>query len=362
MPDSVTDPIQLETDVPLGPMTTLGIGGPAKYFVRAFDEYAVIEALKFAKLRMLPVFILGGGSNVLISDAGFDGLVVHILIDRSKVRIRALGSQNVSGRSERSRKITAGAGESWDDLVQFCVANQLAGVECLSGIPGSVGGTPVQNVGAYGQEVSDTIIAVRCIDTQTVTPVELTNSECRFLYRKSIFNTTERGRYVVSDVTFALQYNGEPKVAYKDLIDHFGERNPSLREIRDAVLTIRRKKSMVIDAADPNSRSAGSFFKNPVISIAKYAELNQNMRGGVPSFRADDGYVKVPAAWLIEEAGFEKGYVRGNVGISANHSLAIINRGRARAAEIISLKDEIIQEVEARFGVKLVPEPVFLGF
>ncbi|CAN5723422.1 UDP-N-acetylmuramate dehydrogenase [soil metagenome] len=362
MPDPVSDPIQLETNVPLGPMTTLGIGGPAKYFVRVFDENALVAALNFAKIKMLPVFILGGGSNVLVSDEGFEGLVVHILIDRSKGRIAELESQKVNGNESYLIKITAGAGENWDDVVRFCVTNELAGIECLSGIPGSVGGTPVQNVGAYGQEVSETIVAVRCIDTETLTAVELSNSDCGFLYRKSIFNTMERGRFVVTDVTFALKHNGEPKVEYKDLIEHFGSRKPTLREIRDAVLAIRRKKSMVIDPADPNSRSAGSFFKNPIISVAKFAELNKTRGGGVPNFRAGDGYVKVPAAWLIEEAGFAKGYSRGNVAISANHSLAIINRGHAKSKEIVSLKDEIVSAVEARFGITLVPEPVFLGF
>lgn len=256
--------------------------------------------------------------------------------------------------------VTANAGENWDDLVSFCVKNDLAGVECLSGIPGLVGGTPVQNVGAYGQEVSETISSVKCFDRKTKDFVTLANADCRFTYRTSIFNSTERDRYVVLSVTFELQKNGRPKIVYKDLKDRFGETQPSLGEVRQAVLKIRRSKSMVIDAKDPNSKSAGSFFKNPVVEKNKFEELRV-MHENIPSFDFGDK-VKVPAAWLIENSGFHKGFALGNAGISSKHTLALINRSDAWAEEIIALKNEIQEKVEEKFGITLEPEPVFVGF
>jgi UDP-N-acetylmuramate dehydrogenase len=356
----------LQHDVPLAPLTTLKIGGPAKFFVRAKSEEQVVEAFEFACQNALDVFVLGGGSNVLISDAGFDGLVLQIAL------------KGVSREVQNATVLTtAQAGEDWDEFVASCVTDNLAGVECLSGIPGFVGGTPVQNVGAYGQEVSETIVSVRCYDRKTGEIVELTNAECGFSYRTSIFNTTERNRYVVLAVTYKLVHGGEPKIIYRDLKEYFAEKTrergiarqrelaaktPSLQETRDAVLTIRRAKSMVIDRSDPNSRSAGSFFKNPIVTIEKYSEISLSIGTDVPKFAVDDSHVKIPAAWLIENAGFHKGFSLGNVGISTKHTLALINRGGATAAEIIELKNLIQQGVTAKFGIDLVPEPVFIGF
>jgi len=380
----------LQENVPLAPLTTLKIGGPARFFVRAESEEQVVRAFEFARENSLRVFVLGGGSNVLISDKGFDGLVLQIAL---KGISRKYGDGFVF--------ITAQAGENWDALVAKCVEENLAGVECLSGIPGSIGGTPVQNVGAYGQEVSETIVSVRCYDRNSAEIVELTNTECGFEYRKSIFNSTEKDRYVVVAVKYKLRRDGAPKIVYEDLREYFerdaaarrrgdtesgdgetvrkGEseeilenpqsafRNPhsyspTLQETRDAIIEIRRAKSMVIDEDDPNSRSAGSFFKNPVVALTKYSEIAATAEREVPKFAVDDSHVKIPAAWLIENAGFHKGFALGNVGISTNHTLALINRGGATADEIIELRNLIQQKIAARFGIELVPEPVFIGF
>lgn len=352
--------IEIKENVRLAPLTTLQVGGNARYFVTAETDDAVIEALAFAEGKGLPVFILGGGSNVLISDKGFDGLVLHIAIIGPEFRVSSSESENSERGTLNSKLIIAGAGVNWDVFVSHCVENDLAGVECLSGIPGFVGGTPVQNVGAYGQEVAETIDSVRCYDRQHNELVTLTNADCGFSYRKSIFNSTHRDRYVVLSVTFALRKGGEPKVVYKDLIEHFGERQPSLVDVREAVLNIRRSKSMVIDAGDPNSRSAGSFFKNPIVSRDKLAELRSDMEN-VPNFPFGDA-VKIPAAWLIEKSGIHKGFALGNAGISSNHTLAIVNRGGASAGDILLLKEEIQRTVADKFHITLDPEPVFVGF
>lgn len=346
-------PLKFLEKVSLAPLTTFKIGGEARYFFRAEIEEDIAEAFALAEGKGLPIFILGGGSNVLISDAGFDGLVLQIGIRSSEFEAGAEpGTRN-------SELISVGSGEDWDAFVAYCVENDLAGVECLSGIPGFVGGTPVQNVGAYGQEVAETIVSVRCFDREEKIFVDLKNVDCGFSYRTSIFNSTHRDRYIVASVIFDLKKGGEPKIVYKDLVEHFVG-HPTLKEVRDSVLKIRRSKSMVIDAADPNSRSAGSFFKNPIVTREKLDDLISKL-GSVPSFPFGDD-AKVPAAWLIEKAGFPKGFVLGNAGISSNHSLALINRGDASASDIIRLKERIEGEVEAKFGIRLRPEPVMIGF
>lgn len=345
--------LKIEREVWLGGLTTLGVGGAAALFVRAGSEEEIAEAFKFARERDLPIFVLGGGSNVVVSDEGFRGVVLHI--ELSGVWVEELSDDDV--------RVTAAAGEDWDGLVKMCVGRGLAGLECMSGIPGLVGGTPVQNVGAYGQEVSDTIRTVRCFDREAGQFVELSSEDCGFAYRTSIFNTTEQDRFVVTSVVYDLKRGGNPRLIYKDLKERFAGREPTLTETREAVLQIRRQKSMVIDAEDPNSRSAGSFFKNPIIEAERAIEIAE--RAGVetvPTFPAGDGRVKMPAAWLIERAGFQKGYRLGRAGISENHSLAIVNLGGATAAEIVALKDEIQAVVEEKFAIKLQPEPIFVGF
>ena len=340
------DSINIQQNVSLAPLTTLKVGGPASFFVRAESESQVVDAFTHAEKNDLKVFVLGGGSNILVSDKGFDGLVIQVALRG----IKTAGST-----------ITAAAGEDWDPFVEYCVSQQLAGLECLSGIPGFVGGTPVQNVGAYGQEVAESIVLVRCFDRRENAIVDLLNSDCGFTYRTSIFNSSHRDRYVVTAVTYALIEHGEPKIAYKDLREHFAGLQPTLAETREAVLGIRRAKSMVIDPDDPNSRSAGSFFKNPIVDTAKFEKISGGS-ADVPHFAASDGQVKIPAAWLIEQAGFSKGYRMGKAGISTNHSLALVNFGGASASEIIALKEKIQSVVAAKFDILLHPEPVFVGF
>lgn len=350
----------IEKNVPLGPLTTLGVGGEADHFLSATSEEAILFGFDFARENNLDVFVLGGGSNVLISDEGFRGLVIKVdLLGRAFDRL-----------DENTFNLICAAGESWDDVVEEAIRRDLQGIECLSGIPGSVGGTPVQNVGAYGQEVSETIHSVRCLDRSTGKIVDLSNGQCGFSYRKSIFNTTAKEKFVVLSVNFRLNIAGKPKIVYADLQKHFDERIPTLRETRDAVLAIRAAKSMVIDLNDPNSRSAGSFFKNPIVTLEFLNQLDVELRKSgrlkfeevVPSFRVDDSHAKIAAAWLIERAGFHKGFRKGNAGISANHSLALINCGNAGAAEIVALKEEIQESVNREFGISLEPEPIFVGF
>ncbi len=347
---------KIEENVPLAELTTLKIGGKARFFIAVKNEAEIIEAIQFAAQNQLKIFILGGGSNVLIADEGFDGLVLQLAL------------KGISNSQEKDGlvRLTVGAGADWDEFVALCVEKNLQGVECLSGIPGFIGGTPVQNVGAYGQEVSETIVSVRVFDRKTESFLDLLNWQCGFTYRTSIFNTTEANRYIVSEVTFALKLGGEPKIVYRDLRNYFGDAKPTLKETRAAVLKIRSEKSMVINAQDPNSKSAGSFFKNPIVSLEKFAEIEEQAEKSgiknVPFFQVDEKSVKIPAAWLIEKAGFQKGYRHGRVGISTNHSLAIINRGSASAKDVLDLKNVIQAKVREVFAVELLPEPIFVGF
>lgn len=354
--------VEIHRDKSLAEFTTLKIGGKARIFARAINENDVFEAFKFVDENNLDLFILGGGSNVLIADEGFNGLVLQIALKgilEEKTKFKSGASIDYL---EDRVFITAQAGEDWDKFVEYCVNKNLQGLECLSGIPGFVGGTPVQNVGAYGQEVSETIVSVRCFDRKRAKIVELTNKQCGFEYRKSIFNTTEKDDFIVLAVTFALILNGQPKVEYADLKNYFGENKPDLPQTRNAVLKIRAKKSMVIDEADPNTKSAGSFFKNPVISKEKYSEICTISPEKVPYYVVDNNNYKIPAAWLIEKSGFYKGYKKGNAGISTTHTLAIINLGNATANEIINLMNEIQQGVRLKFGIEIFPEPIFVGF
>lgn len=344
--------MKIQENVPLAPFTTFGVGGPARYFTEAANESDVRDALDFAQSHSLPMFVLGGGSNLVVSDQGYAGLVL-------KIAIRGLDESADRGR----RLFQAGAGEDWDGFVAHAVEQNCAGIECLSGIPGTVGATPVQNVGAYGQEVSETITQVYALELSSGLVRELSAEHCGFAYRTSVFNTSEKGRFIILGVRFSLIPNGEPKVAYRDLQNHFGSRHPRLAEVRDAVREIRHKKGMLIVEGDEDCRSAGSFFKNPIVSAAKFAHVQAiaEKRGTtLPSFPADNGNVKIPAAWLVEQSGFAKGYTRGAAGISRRHSLAIVNRGGAKASDILALKDEIQRGVADQFGIELKPEPVFL--
>lgn len=343
--------------VPLAPMTTLGVGGPARYFCEARSERDLREALVFAREDDLPLFILGGGSNLVVSDAGFAGLVLKVGV--LGITQRSIGSGRV--------QFDVAAGEEWDAFVAGTVQSRFAGLECLSGIPGTVGGTPIQNVGAYGQEVRDSIREVRGLHIASLENVVLSNAECQFAYRSSRFNTADRGEFVVTGVSFCLEHGGKPKIAYADLQRHFADHagQPTLAQTREAVLEIRRRKAMVIVAGDEDSRSVGSFFKNPVIPEERFVDLADRLsvRGlQLPSYPAGEQQRKIPAAWVVEHAGFHKGYRRGPVGISHRHALAIVNRGGATAAEVVALKNEIQARVRDDFGIELQTEPVFVGF
>lgn len=349
----------LQENVALAPLTTFKIGGPARYFVEAQSTGDAQAAVAFARSRDLPLFVLGGGSNLVVSDAGWPGLVLRIAIRGIEQRT----SQDDAGKA----LFDVGAGESWDRFVSHAVIAGCAGVECLSGIPGSVGGTPVQNVGAYGQEVSETIASVEVFDLKEGGLRELCPEACGFSYRSSIFNTTERGRFIISRVTYALEPGGAPRLEYADVKRHFEGREtmPNLAETREAVRHIRALKGMLIVPGEPDCHSAGSFFKNPVLSEEQHQELMKRAKARgltVPSYPALETRKKVSAAWLVERSGFVKGHGFGHVGISSKHALALVNRGGATAAEVIALKDQIQQRVEEIWGVRLEPEPVMVGF
>ncbi len=339
-------------NIALAPLTTLWIGGPARWFVEATSEAEIAEACAWARERGVPLFVLGGGSNVLVADAGFAGLALHV---------------GLKGMELEGEVLRASVGEVWDNCVEQAAEVGFAGIECLAGIPGTVGGTPVQNVGAYGQEVSSVIERVRAFDRAATEFVEFTNAECGFSYRKSRFNSTDRGRYVVTRVDYRLRRNGAPALVYADLKAQFSgwKKTPSLAEVAEAVRGIRKSKGMLLVDGDPDCRSVGSFFKNPSVApeVAERVKENAANAGvAVRMFPADGGMVKIPAAWLIERAGFHKGYALGAVGISSKHTLALVNRGGATAAEIAALAAKIQAAVEARFGIRLEMEPEQVGF
>ncbi len=345
-------------NIPLAQLTTFKIGGPAKYFVEARNVGEVQDAVAFARSRDLPLFVLGGGSNLLVADAGWPGLVLKVALQ---------GIDQRSGHDEDGKALfDVAAGESWDKFVSHAVIARCAGVECLSGIPGSVGGTPVQNVGAYGQEVSETIASVQVLDLKDSQVRELCPEACGFTYRASIFNTTERGRFIVLRVTYALIPGGGPRITYAELKHHFEgrETSPNLAETREAVRHIRALKGMLIVPGDPDCQSAGSFFKNPVLSQEQHEDLKQRAatRGfTLPNYPALETRKKVSAAWLVERSGFAKGFGFGRVGISTKHALAIVNRGGATATDVLALKEQIQHRVEEIWGIHLEPEPVIVG-
>jgi UDP-N-acetylmuramate dehydrogenase len=348
----------LQENIPLAPLTTFHIGGPSRYFVEAKSAGEVQEAVAFARSKDLPLFVLGGGSNLVVADAGWPGLVLKVAI---------MGIEQRPGHNGEGKVLfDAGAGESWDRFVSHAIMTQCAGVECLSGIPGSVGGTPVQNVGAYGQEVSETIESVEVLDLKDNQVRELCPEACGFTYRSSVFNTTERGRFVILRVVYALTPGGEPRISYADLKRHFAgrETNPNLAETREAVRHIRALKGMLLVAGDPDCQSAGSFFKNPVLTADQHEDLRKRATAkgfSVPTYPALEKSKKVSAAWLVENSGFARGYGFGHVGISSKHALAIVNRSGATAAEVLALKHQIQQRVEEIWGIHLQPEPVFVG-
>ena len=340
--------------VALADHCTMGVGGPARFFVEARDESAVLAAHEWARTRRVPLRVLGGGSNLVVADEGVDALVV-------KIAVRGVSARLVDGVAE----LTAAAGEPWDEMVRESVARGWAGLECLSGIPGLVGATPMQNVGAYGQEVSDSVSRVRVLDTSTGRIVAFANRECRFGYRDSLFRSGEPGRYVVLSVSYRLRPNGRAAVRYADVEKDLAARGvatPSLADVRASVIAIRRSKSMVLDSQDENRRSCGSFFTNPIIPSAELAAVKS--RAGDPSmprWPLPGGQVKLSAAWLIERAGYARGHADGPVGLSTRHALAIVAHDGARACDVVAFARRVQAAVAERFGVRLTPEPVFWG-
>ncbi|MGK3984816.1 UDP-N-acetylmuramate dehydrogenase [Sorangium sp. So ce136] len=368
--------LDVRESVPLAPLTTLGVGGPARFYAEAADEAAVVEAFRFAEARGVPLFVLGGGSNLLVADRGVDALVLRVRvrgIEPVRGPVGAVDHDAAGGPAPRFL-VRAGAGEGWDDLVARAVAEGWAGVECLSGIPGDVGATPIQNVGAYGQEVAETIAEVCAVDRATGATAVIAGADCGFGYRDSRFKRAWRGRYVITAVTFALRPGGAATVRYPELQRALsapaGGPAPPLDEVRRAVIALRRGKSMVLDPADENGRSAGSFFMNPTLEAGAAAGAIARIEAAgvlapgeaIPRYPADGGRVKLSAAWLIERAGFAKGTRHGAAGISTRHTLALVNRGGATAAELLELARRVRRGVLDRFGVALTPEPDLVGF
>ncbi len=341
--------------VPLAAFTTIALGGAARYVAQCRNDDEIAAAVRFARQKGVRLAVLGGGSNVIVPDEGFDGLVV---------KVETRGIQESSDAEET--RLSVAAGEPWDDIVAFATGRGLAGLECLSGIPGSTGATPIQNVGAYGQDVSETIIAVDVLDLASLEKRRFLNAECGFSYRGSRFKGTDAGHYIVTGVTFRLLQHGIPHVAYAELGKLLEQQRghwplppgaQGLRIVRDAVLFLRKKKSMVIDSSDPNSRSVGSFFTNPMVSLDTAATLRSRWPD-LPQFPSGD-QVKLSAAWLVEHAGFPKGFRSGGAAVSDNHALALVNRGTT-ARELLSLATRIQDAVRRQFSIQLEQEPVVL--
>ncbi len=344
--------LALREDVPLGPLTTLELGGPARYFIDVPDEPTLARAILWGSERKVAVFILGGGSNLVVLDAGFPGLVLRM---------------HNRGVSFDGVRVTAEAGENWDNLVAQSVARGLCGLECLSGIPGTVGAAPIQNVGAYGQEVADVLESVRVRDRSTGDVLNLAASACGFGYRQSLFKQLP-DRYIVLSVTFVLKMGPPSASRYAELTAAVGAKS-SVGEIRAAVLDLRRKKSMLIDPDDENRRSAGSFFMNPVVNrteadrVLKIAMEKGLIRdpSEMPQYPHDADQVKLAAAWLVERSGFLRGFRRGAVGVSSRHALALVHHGGGTTSALLALARDMRTKVESQFAIRLQPEPVVLG-
>jgi UDP-N-acetylmuramate dehydrogenase len=344
--------LEIERDVSLAPLTSLELGGPAKYFVRATDETILVDALRWAANEELPSAVVAGGSNLIVPDEGYEGLVIQMAIDELDFR--------------EGGTVSAGAGVAWKTVVTGAVDRGWAGLECLAGIPGSTGATPIQNVGAYGAEVAEVIARVRVLRRDTLAFDELAPEDCGFGYRDSRFKR-EPDRFVVSGVDFALRPNGPGAIRYAELAKHVGP-DATLAEIQRAVLELRRQKSMLIEPNDPNRRSAGSFFLNPVVSVAdadrlvELALLEKLVKAveEVPRYPSEDARVKLAAGWLIEKAGVAKGTRRGAIGVSSKHALCLVHHGGGTTAELLAFAEEIRARVFDRFGVRLEREPRLL--
>ncbi|HLP17880.1 MAG TPA: UDP-N-acetylmuramate dehydrogenase [Bacteroidota bacterium] len=355
---------EFQRDIPLSRHTTIGLGGPARYFVDCASLAEIRGVLDESARLGLPLQVVGGGSNLIFPDDGYAGIVMRI------------GLSGIEWIDDGPCVIShVMAGERWDEFVRSAVARRLSGIECLSGIPGSVGAVPIQNVGAYGQEVTETIIAVHAIDRTTGAEREFSNAECEFGYRMSRFKARDANRWIVTRVSFRLRKDRQlSRSVYPELKRYLESQTPGalspqsdsaevLTLIREAVLALRRKKSMVIDPSDPDTRSVGSYFMNPIVTPARFREiearwLTAHPSTPIPSFQSPGSEdVKIPAAWLIEHAGFQKGYRRGGVGISSHHTLALVNYG-GTTAELFALENEIRAGVQSVFGFVLEREAI----
>lgn len=354
--------ISLKQNINLSHYTTIKLGGPAKYFIECNTINDIIETLKYANGKNFRLQVLGGGSNIIFSDEGFDGIVIKI---------------NLKGITIQNNRITVAAGENWDNFVNYTVENNFTGIESLSGIPGTVGATPIQNVGAYGREVSNTIQYVKALDKTILEVIEFNNNDCKFAYRQSRFKNEDKDKYIITEVTFVLERDKEPEIKYEELKKYIdGNTNynnlktntEKLRTIRKAVLNIRKKKSMITDENDSDSVSCGSFFLNPILNQEEYNKFverfalilgNPEVSELLPIIHKTPAGYKIPAACLIENAGFHKGYEKNNVGISSKHSLALINKGGTTKA-LLELSKEIEKKVYDKFAVRLHPEPVII--
>jgi UDP-N-acetylmuramate dehydrogenase len=332
-------------DLALAPFTTLGIGGPARQLVRGESTAELIEAVRAADAAGRPLVVIGGGSNLLVADEGWDGDAIVIRSSGTHVQV-----------GDGTARVSLKAGVEWDGFVAEAVGEGWSGVECLAGIPGLAGATPVQNVGAYGQEIADTLVEVAGWDRQAGAEFRYSAAECGFGYRTSVFKHTDR--YVVTEVTLDLVRADRARpIRYRELAGTLGvplESTPPLAEVRTAVLALRRRKGMVLDPNDTDTASAGSFFTTPIVD-------SEQAPADCPRWPEVDGRLKLSAAWLIEQAGFHRGYQRGRARLSTKHTLAVTNAGGATAAEVLALAREVRDGVRARFGIELRPEPRLLG-
>ncbi len=349
--------ITVREHVPLAPHTSMRVGGSARYWSSSSTVDQLRAAIEWAKGRSLPVQILGGGSNTIFADGTYPGLVIKIDLK---------GIEQIADDGAGGVTTKAAAGEDWDDFVVHCMAAELSGIECLSGVPGLVGATPIQNVGAYGQEVAQTITEVRALDSECLEEVTFSGEECGFSYRNSRFKAADRGRFIITQVCFRLRRGAKPDLNYPELRERIGSGDATPAAVRDGVLALRRAKSMVLNPQDPNARSAGSYFLNPIIHGPPMDAIEERWRAvgdrssDIPKFQESGGRVKIPAAWLVENSGFGKGFRYGQAGISENHALAIVAHGE-RAADVVRLGEMIQEAVEKRFGILLEPEPVVVG-
>ncbi len=350
------DRLRIEADRPLASLTSMGVGGPSQYYTTVETTGELSQALAWANSRSLPTCILSGGSNLIVADEGVAGLVID-------VRLRGV---RYAARDGAGVLATVAAGEPWDPFVADTVTRGYSGLECLSGIPGRVGATPIQNVGAYGQDVSQSICHVVVLDRVSEGIRQFESADCGFGYRTSRFKQYEPDRFIVVAVCYVLKLSPPVLLRHAELTRQLANQNvnaASVQDVRDAVLSLRKSKSMLLDPADPCTRSCGSFFVNPVLSSGHAEALRSRFAGEpVPLYPQPEGAVKIAAAWLIEKAGFSRGYSDGLVGLSDKHSLALVARSGARACDVVRLARKIQVAVSDAFGIILMPEPVFWGY